>query len=233
VSVEDPPGIPLHRSRRTDMDATDILIVDDHPLMRLGIAHQLRQRWPDARLREAGSVAEALSACRQARPTLVLLDLNLPDAAGSEGLAKLLRAADPAPVLVLSLQDEATHAERLLAIGAAGFVEKQRAAHELVAAVERVLAGRRYVSDTLAERLLERREQGGAAPAALHERLSEREYRVLLLLAEGRSVADIGQQMNISPKTASTYRARIMAKAGWTNNAELVRYCVAQGLIDP
>ena len=130
---------------------------------------------------------------------------------------------------MLSLNAEAAYAQRVMHLGAAGYLAKDRAGDELVAAVERILSGKRYISATLAELLADRVAGGAANP---HEALSDQEYRVMLLLAAGQRVGVIAEAMHLSPKTVSTYRTRILEKLGVEGNVELARYCLDHGLID-
>jgi two-component system, NarL family, invasion response regulator UvrY len=205
------------------------LLVEDHPIFRIGVQSLLTQRWPGAVCVECGSLELALLALREPPlPSVALLDLNLPDTQGMEGVARLLRAAPSVPVLVLSLNTEMAFAERVLQLGAAGYLPKDEAAADLVRAVERILQGGRYVSADMAEHLIQR--AGGQASGPPHESLSEQEYRVMLLLAAGQRVADIGAAMHLSPKTISTYRSRVLEKLGLGSNAELARYCLQHGL---
>ena len=151
---------------------------------------------------------------------------------GVDGAARVLRAARQAPVLVVSQNNEATYAPRLIQMGGRGDLPKDRAATELVAAVERVLAGGRYVSPALTEQLLGLLD-GTAPTAAPHELLSTQELRVLQLIAAGRSPARIAEVMNLSVKTVGSYRARLMAKGGWHSTAEMSKYCLQHGLAEP
>lgn len=206
------------------------LLIEDHPIFRVGVQALLQQRWPDAQCVECGSLQEALQSLREPpAATLALLDLNLPDAGGVEGVARLLRAAPGLPVLVLSLNAERAFAERVLQLGAAGYLPKDQAAADLVRAIERILQGGRYLSADLAEHLMQR--VGGHAHSLPHQTLSEQEYRVLLLLARGERVADIASAMHLSPKTISTYRGRVLEKLGLGSNAELARYCLEHQLL--
>lgn len=210
---------------------TRILMVDDHPIVRAGVAQLIRGHWPDAELAEAGTLAEALGRLREGGWNAVVLDLSLPDAGGLEGLTRLRRAAPDTPVLVLSMHAEAAYATRALQTGAAGYLTKDRAGEELVAALGRVLAGGRYVTASLAETLAGLL-TGQAVDRPAHETLSDQEHRVLLMLAAGRSAGEVAEAMRLSVKTVSTYRARILDKMRLRTNADLTRYCLAQGLIE-
>ena len=142
------------------------------------------------------------------------------------------RLAKGVPILILSLNAESAYATRLLQMGVSGYLAKDRASEELVLAVRRVMEGRRYVTAEMADRLLGLLE--GKTPASQpHEQLSAQEYRVMQLIAAGRSPAEIAELMHLSVKTVGSYRARILQKAGWKNNTELTKYCVLHGLTDP
>jgi DNA-binding NarL/FixJ family response regulator len=206
-----------------------VLLVEDHPIFRFGVRQLIERRWPAVACVEAGSLAEAIAAVRgDDGLALAVVDLNLPDTEGVEVVSQLLRAAPALRLLVLSLNAERAYAERVLAMGAAGYLEKDRAAEELVAALERVQAGGRYISGALAEHLADR--LAGRRKALPHETLSAQEYRVMLRLAAGERVADIADGMHLSPKTVSTYRSRVLEKIGVASNAELARYCLTHGL---
>jgi two-component system, NarL family, invasion response regulator UvrY len=205
-----------------------VVIADDHPLLRRGIVEVLRGRWPQARYHEADDAAGLFHALEIGTPDLVILDLSLPDRHGLDCLAALRRLHPQLPVLVLSMHDEQSWGMRVLDSGAMGYLTKERAPTELVSAVDRILRGRRYVGPELGEILVSRRTAG---ESLAHEQLSEREFRVLQLLARGESLTAIAAQLFLSPKTITTYRARLLTKLGLRNNAELVRYCVDQGLV--
>lgn len=208
-----------------------VLIVDDHPLMRLGVTQLVLQEWPDAHVDEAPTIAVALERIAAARPDIVTLDLSLPDAQGTEGASRLLRVLPGVPLLVLSLNAEAAYAARLMQMGASGYLPKDRAPDELRAALRRLREGGRYVTSSMADHLLAL--LSGKAPQALpHEQLSTQEHRVMLLIAAGRTPAQIAEVMHLSVKTVGSYRARILEKAGWANNTELTKYCVQHGLTD-
>jgi len=208
-----------------------ILIVDDHPIMRIGVRQLILQEWPDAQIDEAPTLAQGVSLGQSQRPAVVVLDLSLPDASGVESATRMLRVLKDVPVLVLSLNAEAAYAARLLQMGVSGYLPKDRAGDELVLALKRVISGGRYVTASMADHLLGL--LSGKAPEALpHEQLSAQEHRVMLLIAAGRTPAAIAEAMNLSVKTVGTYRARILEKAGWKNNTELTKYCIHHGLTD-
>jgi two-component system, NarL family, invasion response regulator UvrY len=208
------------------------LIVDDHPLLRIGAQQMITSQWPDARTEEAETLAEALQAFRNNPPDVVLLDLHLPDADGIESATHMLRVAGQVPLLVISQGLESAYATRLLELGVKGFLPKDQAGKELIQALLRVLQGGRYVSRSLADHLVDLMGTGTAAAALPHEALSSQEFRVMQLIAAGHAPSHIAEVMHLSVKTVGSYRARIMGKTGWQSNAELVKYCLANGLTE-
>ncbi len=184
-----------------------LLIVDDHPVMRFGVRQLVMQRWPDAEIGEASCLAQALEQVRAADWELVSarpVDARHQRAGGPGAAAP---CSPRTRLLVLSMHDEAAYAARALQLGAAGYLTKEHATTELVAAIERVRGGQRYISSDLAARLADL--LSGEAPArAPHETLSAQEYRVLLLIAAGRSASEIADAMHLSVKTVGTYRSR-------------------------
>ncbi|QPF76470.1 response regulator transcription factor [Roseateles sp. DAIF2] len=214
------------------MPKRTILVVDDHPIMRVGVRQLILAEWPDAEILEATTIAQALTLGQPAALDVVVLDLSLPDATGTEGASRILRALKGVPVLVLSLNAESAYAARLLQMGVSGYLPKDRAGDELVSALHRLLSGGRYVTAAMADHLLGL--LSGQTPNQLpHEQLSAQEHRVMLLIAAGRTPAEIADIMHLSVKTVGTYRARILEKAGWKNNTDLTKYCVQHGLTDP
>jgi len=206
-----------------------ILLLEDHPIVRLGVRQLILQRWPEAEVVEAETLEAALKEIRRDGLLAAVVDLNLPDAEGLESVSQLRKAAPNLRILVLSLNAEAAYATRALKLGAAGYLNKDRAADELVTALERVMAGGRYITDTLAERLADL--MAGETAKAPHEELSMQEHRVLVQLAEGKRLTEIANLMNLSPKTVTTYKTRVFEKLGIASNAELIRYCISHGLI--
>lgn len=209
----------------------NLLLVEDDPAMRLSLTRSLERR--GLRVQAVGDGPAALALWPQSQADVVVLDLSLPDATGVEGASRVLRALREVPVLVLvlSLNAESAFAARLLQMGVSGYLPKDRAGEELVLALQRLLAGGRYVTAAMADRLLGL--LSGQAPQRLpHEQLSTQEHRVMLLIAAGRSPAEIADTMHLSVKTVGTYRARILEKAGWRNNTELTKYCLQHGLTD-
>ncbi|NTV10111.1 MAG: response regulator transcription factor [Zoogloea sp.] len=206
-----------------------ILIVDDHPLVRQGLKQTI-DAVPDMTVAaEARDASEALAALRGGMCNVVILDINLPDRTGLDVLQELRKFNGKLPVLVLSIHPERALAIRCLKAGANGFLNKESAPEELVRAVRKIANGGTYVSSALADMLA--LEVSGRSLALPHEKLSDREYQVMCLLASGRSISQIAVMLNRSPNTISTYRARILDKMGMDSNAELTRYAVASQLI--
>ena len=200
-----------------------ILLVEDHPIFRMGLRQLILQRWPDAVLGEAHTLQSALSEVKDATWDLTIVDLNLPDTQGIESVTKIRRASPELPILVLSLHEQPTYARQVLQQGAQGYLTKENAPDELVAAIQAVLSGGRYISNTMAQSLAlgALSDEGKSAL----ESLGNQEHRVMLQLIAGARVSEIAVRLNISPKTVSTYRSRIFEKVGVCSNVELARYC--------
>jgi DNA-binding NarL/FixJ family response regulator len=161
---------------------------------------------------------------------VVILDISMPGKSGLDVLDELRRLRPRLPILLLSMHPEEQFARRALKAGAAGYLTKESVPEELKEAVRKVVAGGRYVSATLAEKLAV--DLRGGADTPLHELLSDREFQVLRMIASGRSVKDIAEELSLSVKTVSTYRARILEKSGMKTNAELIRYALQSQLVD-
>jgi len=208
-----------------------ILIADDHDLVRKGLRQLLEENLALSRLDEAATGPEVLERVRAARYDLVVLDYSMP---GKEGLDLIrdLKDLDPElQVLVLSILPEEQYAVRAFRLGASGCVNKAIPLGELLEALKTVLAGHRYLSPRAQELMLGESGRSGAE-AQPHERLSDREFQILRLLAEGRSVGEIASLTSLSAKTVSTYRVRLLDKMGLENNAQLLSYAFRHGLVD-
>jgi DNA-binding NarL/FixJ family response regulator len=209
---------------------TRILVVDDHPLVRRGVVQVLLDAFPAGEVGEASSPAEAMEKVTAERWSLVVLDISLPGRNGID-LLKDIKAARPAtPVLMLSGHPEAQFSTRSLRAGASGYLTKQSDPALLVEAARQIIKGGKFITPATAEMLAS--ELQFDASKAPHERLSDREYDVMLKIACGRSVGEIAEVMNLSAKTVSTYRTRILTKFGSTNNAELTHYALRNKLIE-
>ncbi len=206
-----------------------ILLADDHAIVRNGVRQLLTETWPAADFGEAATAQQALDQVWKEPWSIVLLDITMPGRSGLDVMSQLKDARPKMPVLVLSMHAEEQFALRMLKSGASGYVTKDTLLEDLTQAVEKVLAGGRYLSGTLAERL------AGVLAGAdqmSHERLSDREFQVLLLIARGMALKEIGAQLALSVNTISTYRLRLLEKMNMGSNAELVQYSIQQGLID-
>jgi len=206
-----------------------VLLVDDHAILRRGLRALLSDAFHGATFGEASSAEQALQQLGKKPWDIALLDITLPGRSGLD-LLKELKAAQPKlPVLVLSAHPEDQFAVRALKAGAEGYMTKESAPEELVQAIRKVLAGGRYVSPTLAEKLaLNVRKDFTGAP---HETLSDREHEVMCRIALGQTVTEIAGELSLSVKTISTYRARILEKLGVKNSAEITRYAIQNGLV--
>lgn len=210
------------------MSGLRILIADDHAVVRSGVKQFLAET-PDMSIAgEAASAREAMSLVRDAPWDLVLLDINLPDSNGLDLLKRIKREKPGLPVLVFSMFSEDEYAVTALREGASGYLAKDSPADQILEAIRRVTGGGKYLSPALAEKLL----AGtlGAGKVRPHEKLSHREFEVLLQLSRGVPLTEIGQRLHLSVKTVSTYRARILDKLALSSNAELARYVIAHKL---
>lgn len=207
-----------------------VLIVDDHAVVRAGLKQILAEGSEPLQIREAGDAATALALVRQERPDIVLLDVRLPDGNGIEVLKHLRAQHRDLPVLMLSMYPEDQYAVRALRAGACGYMTKESAPEELLTAITKVVRGGRYIGPAVAELLA----CGIDADSDRlpHEGLSDREFQVLRLIASGRTVSEIAETLNLSVKTISTYRTRVLEKMQLKHNAELTHYAVTHGLID-
>jgi two-component system, NarL family, invasion response regulator UvrY len=212
------------------MSQVRILIVDDHVVVREGLKRILQEIADFEVSGEATNVPDGLALLRKRPFDMVILDLSLPHRSGLDFL-KLAKAEFPRlPILILSAYAEDQYAVRALKDGADGYLNKESAADLLVQAIRKVLSGGKYLSPALAERIAF--ELGGNNERPAYEALSNREFEILKMLASGTSLKLIAEQLHISPKTVSTYRARIVEKTGLHSNAELARYVVENGLLE-
>lgn len=207
-----------------------VLVADDHPIVRLGIRQMLADV-PDLCVTgEAESGAEVLKKVAEEHWDVVLLDMAMPGRSGIETLKRIKDIKPKLPVLVLSMYPEDQYAMRLLQAGAAGYMTKESAPDLLVKVIQEVAAGKRYISPALAGVLAAKVIDKDDAPP--HETLSDREYQIFCLLAGGKAVSEIADDLSLSVKTISTYRARIMEKMSLTKNAELTYYAIKNRLVD-
>lgn len=207
-----------------------ILLVDDHEIVRRGMKQLLVEAYPRAVFGEAGRVPEARALLAQTKWELVLLDINLPGGSGLDLLADVRRFCKQAAMLILSSYPEEEFAVRAFKLGASGYLTKASIGEEMLLAVKKVLAGGKYVSAALAEKLA--RALGNPSPEAPHETLSTRELEVLRQVATGRTVKEIAAGLFLSEKTIGTYRSRISEKLRLSTNVELARYALQHRLVE-
>jgi len=206
-----------------------ILIADDHSILRAGLRTLLAECEDMTVTGEASSGAEVLEMMKAAEHDVVLLDIGLPDMNGVDVLMQIKRQRPQLPVLMLSMHPEEQFAVNLLRAGASGYVPKEAAPEQLVAAIRAVTSGRRYVSTVLADALA--RDIGEPASQPSHITLSEREFQIFCKLAAGMTVSQIGASLNLSVKTISTYRSRILDKMSMKTNADLTYYAIKNGIV--
>jgi two-component system, NarL family, invasion response regulator UvrY len=207
-----------------------ILIADDHEIVRAGLRQFIAIEDDMEVSGEAESGSQAIDLARERDFDVVLLDISMPDKNGVDTLKSLKHMRPKLPVLMLSAYAEEQYALNLMRAGAAGYLNKESAADELVKAIRIVGSGRKYVSPTLAQ-LLAEDVSGGRGDQAPHETLSEREFQVFCKLAGGQAVSRIAEELNLSVKTVSTYRSRILEKMNMKTNADLTYYAVKNELV--
>ncbi len=207
-----------------------VLIADDHAILRRGLQEILVRELEGAVCGEAKDAAEILARIQEAGWDIVILDISMPGRSGLDVLRDLKAARPKLPVLVLSMHPEDQYGKRMLSAGAAGYMNKESAPEELVKAVRKVLAGGRYVSAALAEKLASDMSEDSGRP--LHEALSHREFEILRMIGAGRAVSQIAGELHLGVTTVSTYRARILIKMKMGTTAELMHYALHNRLLD-
>jgi len=209
---------------------TRVILCDDHALIRRGIRDILAEQ-PDLEVvGEAGEYGELRALMRRQSCDVLVLDINLPGRSGLDMLHTLKEEGSPIRVLVVSMYPEDQYALRALRAGAFGYVNKGGDPAQIVAAVRMVAQGRKYITAEMAQMLVENL----TAPTteAAHDKLSDRELQTLTMIASGKRLADIAEELNLSPKTVSVYRARVLEKLGMANNSELTVYAIRNGLVN-
>ena len=205
-----------------------ILICDDHKIVRDGLRQILLQMEGVAMVKEAADGNEALSLLKKEVYDITILDISLPDKSGLETLQAIKTRWPSANVLMLSMHPQEQYALRSLKLGASGYLTKDTASEELLLAVKKISAGGKYISQSLAENLTLHLDKDNYRQK--HEILSVREFEIMIKIANGKSLQEIGNELCISDKTVSTYRSRIMEKMGLNKNTELTRYCIENNL---
>jgi two-component system, NarL family, invasion response regulator UvrY len=207
-----------------------ILIADDHAVFRRGLKETIGEAFQNVIFGEAKTALETLEGVRLHNWDIVILDISMPGKSGLDILNDLKRLRPKLPILLLSMHPEEQYARRALKSGAAGYLTKESVPEELKVAVRKIVAGGRYVSAALAERLAY--DIGTGVDVPIHELLSDREFQVLRMIASGKTVKQIADEIALSVKTVSTYRARILEKTGMKTTAELIRYAFQAQLVD-
>ena len=208
----------------------NVLIADDHALVRHGVMQIIRQGFPDAQFTECASAQEVLDQVWRGKWDVVILDLSMPGRSGLETLQEVKRTAPRLPVLILSMHPEEQFAARLLRAGAAGYVTKSCSSSDLLVALRKIVDGGSYITLRVAELLaVNLRRETSRHP---HENLSDREFEVLLAIAAGKTVGEIAREFSLSVKTISTHRTRILRKMGMNSNAQLIHYAIRSRLAE-
>ncbi|MBX2935329.1 MAG: response regulator transcription factor [Ferruginibacter sp.] len=206
-----------------------ILIADDHSIVRKGLKQILLDEFPAAQIDEVSDAEGLIKKVMTENWDVVVSDLSMPGRSGLDALQQIKVSHPNLPVLILSIHPEEQYALRALKSGASGYLSKDTAPDELVKAVQKVLLGKKYISQSIAEKLANTYSTGSGK--SLHETLSDREFDVMKLLANGKSVSEIAEMFSLSVTTVSTYRARVMAKMDMKSNSDLTRYAIENNLI--
>ena len=207
-----------------------VLIADDHEIVRKGLGKVLVETLQPIKVDEAGNGQEALSKILRSGYDLVVLDLKMPGKSGLDVLKEIKQHRPKLPVLILSMHPEEQFAIRAIRAGAAGYLTKECAEDELVLAIRKALKGERYISGSLAQILAGELDSDSEKP--LHEVLSDREYQVMLMIASGKPVGAIAEELCLSVKTISSYRTNILLKTRMKNNAEITHYAIQNKLVE-
>jgi len=207
-----------------------LLIADDHTIVREGLKQILADTRDIAVIGEANSGQEVIKKVGASDYDLVLLDISLPGMSGLDVLKQIRLLKPSLPVLILSMYPEEQYAIRSLRAGASGYLTKESAPEELISAIHKVAGGRKYITESLAERIAIDWDKENLKP--LHEMLSDREYQVLCMIASGKTVKEISKLLSLSIKTVSTHRARILKKMQMKNSAQLTHYAIKHNLVE-
>jgi DNA-binding NarL/FixJ family response regulator len=207
-----------------------ILLADDHDIVRQGLEKILRAEYPNALIKAVADGEKLMAEVRNAEWDLVISDLSMPSAGGLEALAQIRKLRPLQPVLILTMHAEEQYALRALKAGAAGYLTKDMNSAELLNATRHVLSGRKYITPSIAERLVDN--ANAESDDLPHQKLSARELEVFKMLAGGTPLIEISRSLSLTPTTVSTYRSRILQKLKLTSNADLTRYAIRNRLID-
>ena len=206
-----------------------ILIADDHAIVSHGLKQLLQTQYPTAKIEEVRDTSTLIEKAMHDKWDIVITDINMPGSNGLEALQQIREVHPNLPFLVMSMYPEEQYALRALKAGASGYLAKDKVHEEIIQAVKTVLAGRKFITVSVAEQLTD--SLIGFDQIDPHKQLSNREFDVFKMLAEGKTISDIAMQFKINPTTVSTYRSRIMEKMKMKSNAELARYAIEKKLI--
>lgn len=223
-------GPPLDQTQQMEHIVTKILVVDDHAVVRQGVKQILNEQFQGAVIGEARNAEEMIDRIRKFTWDIVVLDVGMPGKSGLDALKDLKQVCLKLPVLVLSAYPEDQLARRMLKAGASGYLTKDSAPNELVQALKKILGGGKFVSASMAELLVANLNEEAGRP--LHEMLSDREYQVMCLIAVGKSLKEIADDLCVGISTVNTYRARILEKMQFKNNTELTHYALENRLVN-
>ena len=210
--------------------AANILIADDHTVVRKGLIQILQDQYVDAKFTEVSNGNQLLQEARNGTWDIIISDLSMPGRNGLDTLKQLHAEMPNIPILVLSIHSEDQYAVRVLKAGASGYLTKESAPDELVKAVNQILEGNKYINSSVAEKLLNSIEKGHSGMP--HELLSDREFDVLKLIASGKAVTEIAQNLSLSVNTISTYRMRLLEKMHMKSSSELTHYAISNHLLE-
>jgi DNA-binding NarL/FixJ family response regulator len=205
-----------------------ILIADDHAIVRKGLKQILLEEYPSAEIGETGDAESLIAKTSNEKWDVVICDLNMPGRSGLDALHQIKLLSPNLPVLIMSIYSEDQYALRTIRSGAAGYLNKEHIHDELINAIQTVMQGKKFITSAVAELLVDSFTSSVAQP---HNLLSDREFDVFKLLASGKSVSEIAEQLSLSATTVSTYRSRMMEKMKMRSNAELTRYAIEKNLI--
>lgn len=206
-----------------------ILIADDHLVVRKGLIQIISDEFPSAIFDEAINGKEAMELLRSKKYDIAILDITMPELSGMDVVRQMKIEENKTPILVLTSHPEGQYAIRVLKAGASGFIGKEMAGEELTIAIHKILSGRKYITQTLAEKIAG--DMSSESNKAQHELLSDREFEVMKLIANGKTVSEIADKLFISVTTVSTYRTRVLEKLNLKNNSELMHYAMTQNLV--
>ncbi len=208
----------------------NILIADDHTIVRRGLKQLLQEEYPLAVIDEAGNAEEIVSKVLLQKWGILICDINMPGRSGIEVLPQIKQMAPDMPVLIMSMYPEDQYALQAFKAGASGYLGKESIHIDLFDAIEKVTNGKKFITQSIAEKLANSFYQQSSSKLS-HESLSSREYEVFMLIVAGKSTSAIAEHLNLSPTTISTYKIRILEKMGIKSNAELTRYAIENKLI--